>query len=168
MQAVLINQRCREYEWIRVVEFQYSWLIHTQNFMSTYTTNFWETFHGNFICSQMFCLKSAERKSLRKYFFIFSFWCLTCCLNRDLSSNKSTHYLLHWGDFCVVYNIVKMPAITSLDGVHSKCLIFHDTDIQFSPILIGFEDRCSLWLSLWINIHLQFKKFSYQKEMICP
>ena len=33
LQPVLINQYCSEYEWIRVVEFQYYWLTHTQNFM---------------------------------------------------------------------------------------------------------------------------------------
>ena len=28
----------------------------------------WETYHGNYICSQSFCQKSAERKSPKKYF----------------------------------------------------------------------------------------------------
>ena len=32
---------------------------------------FWETFHGNFIYSQSFCQKSAERKSPKKYFSHF-------------------------------------------------------------------------------------------------
>ena len=32
---------------------------------------FWETFHGNSICSQSFCQKSAERKSPKKYFSYF-------------------------------------------------------------------------------------------------
>ena len=32
---------------------------------------FWETFHNNFICSQNFCQKSAERKSSKKYFLYF-------------------------------------------------------------------------------------------------
>ena len=32
---------------------------------------FWETFHGNFIYSQSFCQKSAERKSPKKYFLYF-------------------------------------------------------------------------------------------------
>ena len=32
---------------------------------------FLETFHGNFICSQSFCQKSAERKSSKKYFLYF-------------------------------------------------------------------------------------------------
>ena len=31
----------------------------------------WETFHGNFIYSQSFCQKSAERKSPKKYFSYF-------------------------------------------------------------------------------------------------
>ena len=30
--------------------------------------------------------------------FIFSFCCLTWCLNSDLTSNKPTHYLLDYGD----------------------------------------------------------------------
>ena len=34
---------------------------------------FWETFHGNFIYSQSFCQKSAERKSPKKYFLYFVF-----------------------------------------------------------------------------------------------
>ena len=33
--------------------------------------SFWETFHGNFIYSQNFCQKSAERKSPKKYFSYF-------------------------------------------------------------------------------------------------
>ena len=32
---------------------------------------FWETFHSNFIYSQSFCKKSAERKSPKKYFSYF-------------------------------------------------------------------------------------------------
>ena len=32
---------------------------------------FWETFHGNFISSQDYCQKSAERKSPKKYFSYF-------------------------------------------------------------------------------------------------
>ncbi|TMW48489.1 hypothetical protein DOY81_006416 [Sarcophaga bullata] len=36
-------------------------------------TNFGETFQGNYICSQSYCQKSAERMSLKKYFFIFRF-----------------------------------------------------------------------------------------------
>ena len=36
LQSVLINQCWTEYEWIRVVEFQFCWFTHIQNFMSTY------------------------------------------------------------------------------------------------------------------------------------
>ena len=32
---------------------------------------FWENFHGNFIYSQSFCQKSAEKKSPKKYFSYF-------------------------------------------------------------------------------------------------
>ena len=32
LQPVLINQYCSEYEWISVIEFQYCWFTHTQNF----------------------------------------------------------------------------------------------------------------------------------------
>ena len=58
----------------------------------------WETFHGNFIYSQSFCQKSAERKSLKKY---FSYFVLMSRLGLDpgFSSNKPTHYLLDHGDF---------------------------------------------------------------------
>ena len=35
------------------------------------TLDFWEVFHGNFIYSQSFCQKPAERKSPKKYFHIF-------------------------------------------------------------------------------------------------
>ena len=34
---------------------------------------FEKLFHGSFIYSQSFCQKSAERKSPKKYFFIFHF-----------------------------------------------------------------------------------------------
>ena len=63
------------------------------------TTDFWGTFHGNFIYSQSFCQKFAERKSIKKYFFIFSFWCLIWGLNPGLMSNKPPHYLLDYDDF---------------------------------------------------------------------
>ena len=46
---------------------------------------FLETFHGNFIYSQGFCQKSAERKSPKKYFLYF-------VLMSGLASNKPTHY----------------------------------------------------------------------------
>ena len=56
-------------------------------------------FHGNFIYSQSFCQKSAERKSPKKY---FSYLVLMSGLGLELwifSSNKRTHYLQHHGDF---------------------------------------------------------------------
>ena len=37
---------------------------------------FEKLFHGRFIYLQSFCQKSAERKSPKKYFFIFHFWWL--------------------------------------------------------------------------------------------
>ena len=44
---------------------------------------------------QNFCQKSAERKSLKKYFFLhISFWYLTWNTNPDFTSNKPTYYLL--------------------------------------------------------------------------
>ena len=59
------------------------------------TTNdrfFWETFHGNFIYSQSFCQKSAERKSPKKY-FSYLFWCLAWGWNPGFSSNKPTRLI---------------------------------------------------------------------------
>ena len=64
-------------------------------------TDFWAPFHGNFICSQRFCQKSTERKSPKKYLFIFSFWCLPWDINLGLTSNKPTHYLLDYGNFAL-------------------------------------------------------------------
>ena len=60
---------------------------------------FWETFNGNFIYSQSFWQKSAERKSNRRNTFRILFWYLAWDLNRGFSSNKPTHYLLDHGDF---------------------------------------------------------------------
>ena len=54
-----------------------------------------------FIYSQSFCQKSAERKSMKKYFSYIEArpdikaW----GSNPDYSSNKPTHYLLDHGDF---------------------------------------------------------------------
>ena len=62
---------------------------------------FWETFHGNFIYSQSFFQKSAERKSPKKYFLYFLFWCLAWGSNPGFTSNKPTHYLLDHCDFCL-------------------------------------------------------------------
>ena len=55
---------------------------------------FWETFQGNNIYSQSFCQKFAERKSPKKYFSYFLFWCLAWASNPGFSSNKPIHYLL--------------------------------------------------------------------------
>ena len=81
---------------------------------------FCETFHGNFIYSQSFCQKPAERKPPKKYFSwqfyllseflpkicwenvaeeIFSFLCPTWGLNPGFKSNNPTYYLLDYGDF---------------------------------------------------------------------
>ena len=51
---------------------------------------YWEIFCGNCIYSQSFCQKSAVRKSPKVYFLYF-------CLP-GFTSNKPTHYLLHYGD----------------------------------------------------------------------
>ena len=51
--------------------------------------SFWKTFHGNFICSQSFCPKSAERKSLKKYLTKFVL----------MSGLLFEAYLLDHGDF---------------------------------------------------------------------
>ena len=48
---------------------------------------FWDTFQ-----SQSFCQKSAERKSLKKYFLYFG------GSNPGFTPNKPTHYLLDYGD----------------------------------------------------------------------
>ena len=46
----------------------------TYSLKSTPNDRFWETIHGHFfIYSQSFCQKSAERKSPKKYFFVFRF-----------------------------------------------------------------------------------------------
>ena len=55
---------------------------------------FWGTFPGNYIYSQSFCQKSAERKWLKKN---FSYLVLMSGLG--FSSHKPKHYLLHYGDF---------------------------------------------------------------------
>ena len=55
---------------------------------------FEKLFHGRFIYSQSFCQKSAERKSLKKYFSYFNFDDWPGIRIRALTSNKPT-YLLH-------------------------------------------------------------------------
>ena len=59
---------------------------------------FEKLFHGSFIYSQSFCQKSAERKSLKKYFsyLIFDDW--PGIWTQPFSSNKPTHYILIHGD----------------------------------------------------------------------
>ena len=58
-------------------------------------------FYGNFIFSQSFCQKSAERKSPKECFLNILFCCLTCDTNLGFASNKPTHYLLHYSDFYI-------------------------------------------------------------------
>ena len=62
---------------------------------------FWEAFHGSFflIYSQSFCQKSAEKKSPKKYFFLFCFDVWLGGSNPGYSSIKPRHYLLDHGDF---------------------------------------------------------------------
>ena len=50
---------------------------------------FRETFHGNFIYSQIFCQKFAERKSAKKYFLYFV---LMCELNSTFKSFPNLKY----------------------------------------------------------------------------
>ena len=59
---------------------------------------FWETFHGNFVYSQSFCQKSAEKKSPQRNIFRISFWCLVWDSNAGFSFNKPIQYLLDHGD----------------------------------------------------------------------
>ena len=61
---------------------------------------FEKLFHGNFIYSQTFCQKSAERKSSKKYFSYFNFfddW--PGIRTQAFASNKPTHYILDHGDY---------------------------------------------------------------------
>ena len=48
LQSVLINQCWTEYKWIRVVEFQYYWITHTQNYIrlakKRFIADFWYEF----------------------------------------------------------------------------------------------------------------------------
>ena len=64
---------------------------------------FWETFQCNFIYSQSFCQKSAERKSLKKYFFYFVFdvWPGDWTLALRLISQHTTqcHILIIFTEF---------------------------------------------------------------------
>ena len=73
----------------------------TYSLMSTSNNSFLRNFFtAGLFYSQSFCLKSTERKSLNKYFFLhISFWCLTWATNPGFTSNKPTHYLLDYGGF---------------------------------------------------------------------
>ena len=62
------------------VNFLHEWR-HLQFNIDSERQIFEKLFHVNVIYSQSFCQKSAERKWPMKYFFIFSFWCVTCDLN---------------------------------------------------------------------------------------
>ena len=39
------------------------------------------------------------RGNRRRNIFCILYWCLACCSNPSLTSNKPTHYLLNYGDF---------------------------------------------------------------------
>ena len=58
-------------------------------------TDFWESFHGIFIWSQTRNLLRASRRRN------ISLWRLSWVMNPGLTSNKSTHYLLDYGDYGV-------------------------------------------------------------------
>ena len=62
---------------------------------------FEKLFHGNFIYSQSFCQKSAERKLQKKYISVNRFRYLTRGLNRGLTSINPTRNLLLYGDHMV-------------------------------------------------------------------
>ena len=87
------------------------------------TTDFWEAFHGNFICSQSSCQKSAEKKSPKKYFHIL-------VLLFNLTSNKPTHYLLDYGYLQIgilfhSYCCRKRPLRTLFDWTNFHTLFRH-------------------------------------------
>ena len=60
---------------------------------------FEKLFHDSSIYSQSFCQKSAERKSLKKYFFVFRFDDCPGIRTQAFASKKPTHYILDHGDF---------------------------------------------------------------------
>ena len=104
------------------------------------TTDFWGTFNGNFICSQSLCLKFAERKSMKKYFFIFSFWCLIWSLNLGLMSNKPPHYLIDYDDF----RIGILPYIWGPGQFMCWLLIFRIGDYKSAYIYKYYSDTESV------------------------
>ena len=70
---------------------------------------FEELLHGSFICSQSSCQKSDERKCRTNVFFFFIF---RFDANPGFTSNKSTHYLLDYGDSNISWSeILRHPEI---------------------------------------------------------
>ena len=82
----------------------------TFNLTSTPNNKFFEELlHGSFICSQSSCQKSDERKCRRNVFFFFIF---RFDANPGFTSNKSTHYLLDYGDSNISWSeILRHPEI---------------------------------------------------------
>ena len=70
---------------------------------------FWETFHGNFIYSQSFCQKSAERKSPKKYFLYF-------VLMSGLGQNKVIFFNMFV--YNKHYDMLKETRLTQTRGLH--------------------------------------------------
>ena len=84
---------------------------------------FWKSLHANFICSQSFFLKSAERKSPKKY---FSYFVLMPGLG--LSVNRPTRYLLDHGDLKNRY----FKSFKKCSFINNYLVPFKATPIVFS------------------------------------
>ena len=98
--------------------------------------------------SHNFCQRSAT-KSPKKYFFIFSFWCLTWGLNLGLTSNKPPHYILDCGEmpytFSRKYKIIwkiflrRLPLSRLLAKTVRVNIICHERFLQNLLYEIGFK-----------------------------
>ena len=118
---------------------------------------FEKPFHGRFILTHgVFCQKSAERKSPRKYFFHISFWCLTWDTNPGFTSNKPTHYLLDCGDYLPELRI-QLSSLCSQNSLWLKFVFLRRIRFFFCLYCLFFFFYCTdlflyqHFICLWTN-----------------
>ena len=86
---------------------------------------FWETFHGSFNYSQSVCQKFAEKKSPKKYFFLFSYSVLMSALRYEPG------FYVYWTS----------TLLTRLQGLHIAYIFAEEIVLHFLFLMsdLGLE-----------------------------
>ena len=126
-------------------------------------TVFEKLFHGSFY-SQSFCQNSAERKSPKKYFFIFNFYDWPEIRTQAFESNKPTHYTATSCDIDRI-NKKSFGSLQYLERALYECV-----NELFKPFQRCFENisgsvKANILSNSILVIFVGFIKLSYSQSL---